>query len=66
MLRLVINGEHHTVTEVKTLVDLLAVLGIAGRLAVEINGEIVPRSRYATCVLHDDDIIEVVRAIGGG
>ena len=36
------------------------------RLAVEMNGEIVPRSEYAQRVLNDGDRLEIVHAIGGG
>ena len=36
------------------------------RVAVEVNGEIVPRSRYAEHELRDGDRIEIVHAVGGG
>ena len=36
------------------------------RLAVEMNGEIVPRSEYATRRLNEGDRLEIVHAIGGG
>jgi sulfur carrier protein len=36
------------------------------RLAVEMNGEIVPRSEYAQRALNDGDRLEIVHAIGGG
>ena len=36
------------------------------RVAVELNLEIVPRSRHAETVLQDGDRVEVVHAIGGG
>ena len=36
------------------------------RVAVEVNGEIVPRGRHATHVLQQGDIIEIVHALGGG
>jgi len=46
------------------LVDELALGG--RRIAVERNGEIVPRSRFPEARLHDGDRIEVVVAVGGG
>ena len=36
------------------------------RIAVEINGEIVPKSRYADTVLKDGDVVEIVGFVGGG
>ena len=36
------------------------------RVAVEVNGVIVPRSQHATHVLHEGDHVEIVRALGGG
>ncbi|MEL0027369.1 MAG: sulfur carrier protein ThiS [Perlucidibaca sp.] len=50
-----------------TLADLVTRQGLAGRrIAVEHNGEIVPRSRHASCLLADGDTLEIVHAIGGG
>lgn len=36
------------------------------RVAVEMNGEIVPKSVYATTLLHNGDKLEVVSFVGGG
>ena len=36
------------------------------RIALEINGEILPKSKYADTVLHDGDIVEIVSFVGGG
>lgn len=36
------------------------------RIAVEINGEILPKSRYAETFLKDGDVLEVVSFVGGG
>jgi len=50
-----------------TLAELVAALGLAGkRIAVEMNGEIVPRSRYGTTVVTRGDRLEIVGAVGGG
>ena len=52
---------------VATLQGYLERAGLAGkRLAVERNGEIVPRSRYAETSLADGDRLEIVVAVGGG
>jgi len=53
--------------DASTLADLVAVLGLSGkRIAIEKNGEIVPRSRYATTTIARGDRLEIVGAVGGG
>lgn len=61
-----LNGIETTVPDGSTVADLLAALGARGRLAIEVNGAIVPRSEHHRRVLGEGDCIEVVRAIGGG
>lgn len=47
--------------------DLVRDLGLVGkRIAIERNGEIVPRSRYGDTSLNEGDSIEIVGAVGGG
>ncbi len=36
------------------------------RIAVEINGEIIPKSQYETTVMNDGDTVEIVGFVGGG
>lgn len=61
-----INGERLELPA-STVADLLVARGLAGkRLAVERNGEIVPRSLHATTWLQDGDVLEIVVAVGGG
>lgn len=62
-----LNGDHCAVAEASLLADLLEALGYAGkRVAVELNGQIVPKSRYGSVRLRADDCVEVVVAVGGG
>lgn len=62
-----LNGQPHALTAPATLAQLLERLGYAGkRIAVERNGEIVPRSRYGETALADGDSLEIVVAVGGG
>ncbi|MHC2997632.1 thiamine biosynthesis protein ThiS [Tepidiphilus sp. HLB4] len=50
-----------------TIAELLAARGWAGkRVAVERNGEIVPRSLHAQTTLAEGDVLEIVVAVGGG
>ena len=64
-MQLTLNGKPHTF-EGRTIRDLLDLLGLQGRLAVEVNREIVPKSEHARFSLSDGDVIEIVHAIGGG
>jgi sulfur carrier protein len=67
MISLFINGVAETLPHAMTVAELLAVRGLAGkRVAVERNGEIVPRSQHASVAVAADDRIEIVVAVGGG
>ncbi|MBC9073203.1 sulfur carrier protein ThiS [Thauera sp. CAU 1555] len=67
MIQLLINGQAESLDDGLTVSDLLQRRGLAGkRLAVERNGEIVPRGRHAETVLADGDRLEIVVAVGGG
>ncbi|MCL2660390.1 MAG: sulfur carrier protein ThiS [Acidobacteriaceae bacterium] len=69
-LTLLLNGQHRSFTTLSlssTLEDLVVELGLKGdRVAVEHNGEIVPRSRWSATALHEEDRLEVVHFVGGG
>jgi sulfur carrier protein len=64
-----LNGETRQVEGGRTVADLVRMLGedpTRDGLAVALNHEVVPRTRWATTEVHDGDAIEVVRAIQGG
>lgn len=62
-----INGEIRQIPDALTISGLIDQLGYAGkRIAVEKNGEIVPKSQHATTMLAADDQLEIVVAVGGG
>lgn len=66
-MRIVLNGEPADLPEATDVAGLLARLGLAERrVAVEVNREIVPRSRHAGRVLCEGDEVELVHAMGGG
>lgn len=67
MIELVINGEPRSLPAPLTLAQLVALLDLAGkRIAIEKNGEIVPRSQHADTPLASGDRLEIVVAVGGG
>lgn len=62
-----LNGETRGIPEQATLATLLDQEGLAQRrVAVEVNGEIVPRGQHATHALQPGDTVEIVHALGGG
>ena len=66
-LSLRINGEHRRVPEGMTLAELINSIGQdPGRVAVERNLEIVPRSSFANLCVEDGDDYEIVHFVGGG
>jgi sulfur carrier protein len=67
VLDLVLNGEPHRVAEGSTVADLVAGLGRDPRtVAVERNGDLVPRARFAATRLAAGDRIELVHFVQGG
>lgn len=67
MLTLKINGESRQFPDPLTVAGLIEALGYTGkRIAVERNGEIVPKSQHASAALASGDQLEIVVAVGGG
>ena len=67
MIALTVNGEPRRFERPLNCRELLEHLNLAGkRIAIERNGEIVPRSRHADEMLADGDTLEIVVAVGGG
>jgi len=67
VIELVINGEPRSFPSPLTLTQLIESLDLAGkRIAIEKNGEIVPRSQHASTLLASGDRLEIVVAVGGG
>ncbi|HPT50866.1 MAG TPA: sulfur carrier protein ThiS [Accumulibacter sp.] len=66
-MELIVNGESRLFSAPLTVAELVGILAHTGkRIAVECNGEIVPRGRHAETLLTDGDRIEIVVAVGGG
>ena len=63
---LTINGDSHR-SAAATIAALMAELGFKPeKVAVELNGVVVPRSRHGEVALADGDVLEVVHFVGGG
>ena len=66
-MKITVNGSEKLCADKALVSDLLVQLDLVGRrVAVESNGEIVPRSLHASVALADGDQIEIVVAVGGG
>lgn len=62
-----LNGQRRIVDAGSSLSDLLQSEGLAERrVAIEVNGEIVPRGLHASQHLQAGDQVEIVHALGGG
>jgi sulfur carrier protein len=67
MIEVTLNGMPRSLKAALTVGALLTLDGLAGkRLAVEKNGEIVPKSQHATALIEAGDRLEIVVAVGGG
>ncbi len=68
LIQLTINGNPRNFEDAQLTVDQLVTrLGLQGkRLAIECNGEIVPRSQFQQTALNNGDKLEIVGAVGGG
>ena len=61
-----VNGEPKDIAG-KTIAEYLATTNYdMKRIAVERNGDIVPKAQYGETVLSDGDSIEIVSFVGGG
>lgn len=66
-MQIKVNGKTHPLAGQISVAALTESLGInATQVAVEKNGEIVSRSRWAEVTVNDGDAIEIVRFVGGG
>jgi sulfur carrier protein len=66
-MTITVNGENKTVETGLSLAQLVAQMGLTtGRLASEVNGDVVRRADYAARILVEGDRIEIVQMIGGG
>jgi sulfur carrier protein len=66
-MEITVNGRARAVEEGTTVAALLETLEVSPRAtAVEVNRELVPRSRHAARTLAEGDAVEIVTLVGGG
>jgi sulfur carrier protein len=66
-IQIVVNGAKQRHPGPLKVAELLQAMALSGKnIAVERNGEIVPRGAHASTLLTDGDRLEIVAAVGGG
>ncbi len=66
-MHVTVNGEARVVAEGMSILELLDELGLEKEATVvERNGDILDRAAYGATILAHDDVIELVRFVGGG
>ena len=66
-MELIINGELRNINESQNLGDLVKELDIQSpNFAIALNQQVVPRSKYDSTAIKENDQIEIVHAVGGG
>jgi sulfur carrier protein len=67
MIQVTVNGRAHRFDRAVNVGELLERLQVAGRkVAVERNGEIVPKGLHRQTIVENGDTLEIVVAVGGG
>ena len=67
MIQVTVNGAPRRLASPIAVSALVEILSLGGKkIAVERNGEIVPRSPLSSTLVHDGDKLEIVVAVGGG
>ena len=62
-----VNGQQEFLEEAISLAEFLVAKGyVSSKVAVELNGRIVSRTEYASTILQDADVLEIVCFVGGG
>jgi sulfur carrier protein len=66
-MQIYVNGSPSEVEHNAPMSLLIERLGLTGqRIAVEVNAELVPRSRFEAHALREGDRVEIIHAVGGG
>jgi sulfur carrier protein len=66
-MQIYLNGLEKQIPDTLDMAGLIEMLELKGqRIAVEVNEELVPRSTFKDHLLHEQDRIEIIHAVGGG
>ncbi|MEM5947719.1 sulfur carrier protein ThiS [Spirochaetia bacterium 38H-sp] len=64
-MNLIVNGES-VETKAKTVSELLAERGVTNRVAVEVDGHVVPYDEFSGYTLREGSHVEIIAFVGGG
>lgn len=65
-MQIVVNGTPKTVPEGTTILELLGILDLRpGRVAVELDGQVVPAARHGDSPISPESVLEIVTLVGG-
>ena len=66
-MNVLINGQQKNIDNNLTVEQLVIDLGYKEkRFALEINGEVIPKSEYSNKIIFENDRLEIISAVGGG
>jgi sulfur carrier protein len=66
-MKIVLNGEPHKLNQESHVTDLIEILQLGNQaIAVAINRKIIPKSLWSSTAINEHDVVDIVRAIGGG
>ena len=66
-MKILVNGEKISLPEDSSIEGLIVHLGYQNqRIAIEINGSIIPKSNHSSYLLQELDKVEIINAVGGG
>ena len=66
-IQIYINGKKKNIDTDSNLIDILAEYSLKNKLvAIEVNQEVIPKSKYKTKKINKNDKIEILELIGGG
>ncbi len=67
MISLIVNGVKYSFPQTTTPSELVDHLGLTGKkIALERNGDVIPRSQFAESLFQESDRVEIITAVGGG
>jgi len=66
-MQITVNGQPHNLAAATSITELLLALGLdQQRIAVEVNKNVIGRSKHSAFQLTDGDCVEIIQAVGGG
>lgn len=66
-MNIILNGQKHNIESNITLKEMLINLNIEQKnIIAEVNGEVVTKDNFSNKIINENDIIELVRFVGGG